>query len=144
MNLPPPKPGVLLARGTLRYLRSINFLGLEEFVPKPGRRVDIIAIGPKSEIWIIECKSSREDFNSDNKWQEYLEWCDKYFWAVPNDFPTEILPPDTGLIFADPYGAEMITDSPHKPLSPARRKKLLLKVARNSLERLSRFTDPRI
>ena len=99
------QPGQRLARGVSRHLRALGFAALEEFVPVRGLRVDVLGLGPKGELWVIECKSSRADFQSDTKWQGYLEWCDRYFWAVDVDFPTELLPPDTGLIIADAYDA---------------------------------------
>ena len=132
-----------MARGTCRMLRSHNFVTLTEFVPARGLRVDVIAVGPKSEIWVIECKSGREDFASDNKWQGYLEWADRYFWAVGPEFPIDILPPDSGLIIADDYDAEIIRMPEQAKLAAARRKKLLLKFARNSADRLSAYTDPK-
>ncbi len=112
-------------------------------MPTSGLRVDLMAIGPKSEIWVVECKSSRADFMSDNKWQGYLEWCDRFFWSVPPDFPTELLPNDTGLIIADAYDAEIIRPAPEHKLAAARRKKMMLKFARNSADRLRSFVDPK-
>ena len=73
--IPQLMPGQLLARGVCRAMRSHDFVTVEELVPTSGLRVDVMAFGPKSEIWIIECKSSRADFQSDRKWQGYLEWC---------------------------------------------------------------------
>ncbi|MFT5006716.1 MAG: hypothetical protein ACI8YI_002343 [Paracoccaceae bacterium] len=135
-------PGQLLARGVCRHLRQYDFLTLEEFVPASGLRVDVMALGPKGEIWVIECKSSRADFQSDNKWQGYLEWCDRYFWAVDADFPTELLPSGTGLMLADGYDAEIHVIGPEDKLPAARRKKLTLKFARNAADRLRMFRDP--
>ncbi len=100
------QPGQLLARGVARMLAGYGFASIEEFVPHRGLRVDVMAIGPKNEIWIVECKSSRSDFQSDAKWQGYLEWCDRFFWAVDADFPTDLLPEETGLIVGDAYDAE--------------------------------------
>lgn len=114
--------GQLLARGVARHLRSLNFHTVFEFAPTSGLRVDVMAIGPKGEIWIIECKSSKADLQSDTKWQRYLEWCDQYFWAVSPDFPTELLPEGTGLILADSYYAEIIRDAPTQKLSAAHAK----------------------
>lgn len=138
------QPGQLLARGVSRHLRSLGFAPLEEFVPERGKRVDIIALGPKGEIWVIECKSSRADFQSDQKWQGYLEWCDRYFWAVDTDFPTELLPEGTGLIFADAYDAEIVRMAPEDKLAPARRKKVIQKFAMDSARRLQRYRDPKL
>ncbi|MEP2783017.1 MAG: MmcB family DNA repair protein [Pseudoruegeria sp.] len=136
------QPGQLLARGVNRHLRHHDFVAIEEFVPERGKRVDVLALGPKGELWVVECKSSRADFQSDQKWQGYLEWCDRYFWAVDADFPTDLLPEDTGLIIADAYDAEIIRMGPEVKLAPARRKALIQKFARHAALRLQGFRDP--
>ena len=41
---------------------------IEEFVPARGLRVDVMALGQKGELRVVECKSSRADFTSDSKW----------------------------------------------------------------------------
>ena len=138
----PFKPGQMIARGVSRHLRQLGLACVEEFVPTRGLRVDVMAIGPKGEIWIIECKSSRADFQSDNKWQGYLEWADRYFWAVDAEFPSEILPDDTGLIIADGYDAEILRYGPENKLPAARRKRLTLDFARTVAERLQIYKDP--
>ena len=138
----PVMPGQRLARGVARGLRQFDFVSVEEMVPTPGLRVDLMALGPKGEIWVIECKSSRADFRADQKWQGYLEWCDRFFWAVDADFPSEILPQGSGLIMADAYGAEIIRMAPPSPLAAARRKVMLQKFARHAALRLQGFRDP--
>ncbi|MCP4824379.1 MAG: MmcB family DNA repair protein [Shimia sp.] len=138
------QPGQLLARGVSRHLRSHGYVSIEEFVPGRGLRVDVMALGPKGELWVIECKSSRADFQSDNKWQGYLEWCDRYFWAVDTEFPTELLPEGTGLIIADAYDAEIIRMAPEDKLAPARRKKMIQKFATDAARRLHRYRDPKL
>lgn len=135
-------PGQQLARGVARHLRSLGFVSVEEFVPTRGLRVDVMGLGPKGEIWVIECKSCRADFQADNKWQGYLEWCDRYFWAVDLDFPTELLPEGTGLIIADPYGAEVIRMPEADRLAAARRKVLVQKFATHAARRLHAYRDP--
>ena len=100
-------PDQRLARGVSRLLRGLDFAPLLEFVPAPGLRVDVVALGPRGEIWIVECKSSRADFVSDLKWGGYLDWCDRFFWAVDAEFPTDLLAADAGLIIADAYDAEI-------------------------------------
>ncbi len=135
-------PGQRLARGVARALRSMDFVTVEEFVPAPGLRVDVLGLGPKGELWVIECKSSRADFQADQKWQGYLEWCDRYFWAVDADFPTELLAPDQGLIIADAYDAEIIRMPAETPLAAARRKVMVQKFARHAALRLQALRDP--
>ncbi len=136
------KPGQLLARGVCRHLRTHDFAVLEEFTPERGKRVDVIALGPKSEIWVVECKSSRADFTSDRKWDGYLDWCDRYFWAVDEAFPTDLLPPETGLIIADAYDAEILRMAPEVKLAPARRKAMVQRFARHAALRLQGLRDP--
>jgi hypothetical protein len=135
-------PGQRLARGVARALRAMDFVTVEELVPASGLRVDVMALGPKGEIWVIECKSGRADYQTDRKWQGYLEWCDRFFWAVDADFPTALLPEGTGLILADAYDAEIIRMGPEAPLAPARRKVMVQKFARHAALRLQSLRDP--
>ncbi|KIN64004.1 DUF1052 domain containing protein [Sulfitobacter noctilucicola] len=137
-----PQPGQLLARGVARHLVSHGFACVEELVPTRGLRVDIMALGPKGEIWVVECKSCRADFTSDSKWQGYLEWADRFFWAVDQDFPTELLPDETGLIIGDAYGGEIIRMGPETKLPPARRKVMVQKFAVHAARRLHLLRDP--
>ena len=133
-----------IARGVMRHFSQIGLSSLSEFSPTRGLRVDIITLGMSDEIWIVECKSGQSDFKSDRKWQNYLDWCDRYFWAVDANFPIGILPSDTGVIIADSYDASILRDSPLNKLSAARRKKIMNSVARSACNRLLLHTDPKI
>jgi hypothetical protein len=135
-------PVKLLARGVCRHLLGHGFATVEELVPAPGLRVDVMGLGPKGEIWVIECKSGVADFRSDHKWQGYLDWCDRFFWAVDGDFPTDLLPEGTGLILADGYDAEILRVGPETPLSAPRRKVLVQTFARHAALRLQGLRDP--
>lgn len=135
-------PGQRLARGVARLLHSLDHAVLTEFVPARGLRVDLISLGPRAEVWIVECKSGRADLVGDRKWQGYLEWCDRYFWAVDTDFPLDLLPGEGGLIMADAYGAEIRRMGPETRLAGARRSRLLRDVARTASRRLRLAVDP--
>ena len=141
-DMPRLMPGQILARGVSRHLLGHDFVTLEEVVPTPGLRVDVTALGPKGEIWVVECKSGRADFRTDRKWQGYLDWCDRFFWAVDADFPTDLLPQGTGLILADGYDAEILRMGPETPLAGARRRMMLQKFARHAALRLQALRDP--
>jgi hypothetical protein len=136
------RPGQILARGVCRHLIGHGFVTVEELVPAPGLRVDVMALGPKGELWVIECKSSRVDFVSDRKWQNYLEWADRFFWAVDADFPVDLLPEGTGLMIADGYDAEILRMGPQTAIAGARRKVMLTKFARHAALRLQSLRDP--
>ena len=141
-DLLPAQPGHRLARGVARMLLGMGHAPLLEFVPAPGLRVDVISVTPSGEIWIVECKSCRADFTGDRKWQGYLEFCDRFFWAVDCDFPDELLPEGSGLIRADSWGAELLRMAPETRLAGARRSRLLRDIARVSTQRLLAVTDP--
>lgn len=138
----PAQPGQRLGRGVCRGLRALDFVCVEELVPAPGLRVDVMALGPKGEVWVVECKSGRADYRADRKWQHYLDWCDRFFWAVDASFPVDLLPEGTGLILADPYDAEVVRMAPEAALSPPRRKVVLRTFARTAAARLQGLRDP--
>ena len=144
MELETSKNFNTIARGVMRHFSQVGLSSLSEFSPTRGLRVDIITLGMSDEIWIVECKSCQNDFKSDKKWQNYLDWCDRYFWAVDANFPIGILPSDTGVIIADAYDASILRDSPLNKLSAARRKKIMNSVARSACNRLLLHTDPKI
>lgn len=135
------KPGILLARGVCRELTQRGLTPLTEFPTRSGQRMDVCALDTAGEIWCVEVKSSRADFQSDRKWRGYLDWCDRLLFAVPDGFPEEILPTDQGLIRADAYGAEVIREGPEDRLPAARRKAVTLRFARLAAERLMRSVD---
>ncbi len=115
---------------------------IEEFVPVRGLRVDVIALGPRGEIWVVECKSSRTDFLTDRKWPGYLDWCERFFWAVGPDFPRALLPQEHGLILADEHDGEILRLGEARKLAAARRKNLTQKFARVAADRLQALRDP--
>ncbi|MGO9544580.1 MAG: MmcB family DNA repair protein [Rhodomicrobium sp.] len=132
-----PKP----LRGAVRLLESLGHGALVEFPLKSGRRADILSLSGAGEIWIVEVKSGVPDFRADHKWQDYLEWCDRFFFAVGPDFPAEILPGDAGLFIADEYEAMLVREPAPVPLSGARRKALTLRFAHIAARRLSGLGD---
>ena len=107
-----------------------------------GRRADIAAVAESGEIWIVEIKSSIEDFRTDQKWPEYRDYCDRLFFAVAPAFPREILPADTGLIIADRYGGEIVRAAPEHKLAGARRKAVTLRLVHTAAFRLQAAIDP--
>ncbi len=129
-------------RGLCRLMRDLGCAVLTEFTLASGRRADVTAIKPDGSIWIIEIKSSPEDFHVDAKWPEYRDYCDQLSFAVPHTLDVVILPADAGLIVADHYGAEIIRDAPCHPLAAARRKAVTLAFARTAAQRLHGLWDP--
>ena len=137
-----PATTLAVARGAQRLLRSAGRASLTEVSLPSGRRADLMAVGPDSEIWIVEIKSSIEDFRADRKWPDYRAHCDKLFFAVDIAMPVECLPADAGLIVADAFGGAIIRDAPLHRLAGATRRSLLLRFARIGADRLHLLNDP--
>ena len=133
---------LMVQRGVARLLRASGMAVLPEFTLASGRRADIIGIGAGGEIWIIEIKSSPEDFRTDTKWPEYRDFCDRLFFAIPPEMDAEMMPSDAGLIIADGWGAEILRHAEAQDLHAARRKAVTLAFARAAALRLHGLYDP--
>jgi hypothetical protein len=131
-----------ICRGVARLLRAHGMAAVTELVLASGRRADVAGVADSGEIWIVEIKSSIEDFRSDQKWPEYRDYCDRLFFAVAPGFPPEILPAETGLIIADRYGGEIARPAPEHKLAGARRKAVTLRILRSAAFRLQAAIDP--
>lgn len=151
MDRPRPEPrpdgrqsatALMIQRGVSRLLRAANFAVLPEFTLASGRRADIMAVSDAGEIWIVEIKSSLEDFRSDAKWPEYRDWCDRLFFAISTEMAPEIMPADAGLIVADSWGADILRHAEALQLHASRRKAVTLAFARAAALRLHGLYDP--
>jgi hypothetical protein len=129
-------------RGVCRLLKAHGFAVLTEFTLATGRRADVTALKGNGQIWIIEIKSSPEDFYVDAKWPEYREYCDAFYFAVPPSLDRRIMPEDAGLIVADQYGADILREAPAHGLAGARRKSVTVSFARVAAQRLHGLWDP--
>lgn len=132
----------LIARGLMRSFAAHGLVTLPEFTLRSGRRADLISLDAKSRITIVEIKSSIEDFRADQKWPDYLDYCDYFYFAVPESFPQELIPEDQGLMVADGYGATVIRESDDYALNAARRRAVVLQFAQAAAQRLHSLSDP--
>jgi hypothetical protein len=131
-----------VVRGVSRLLYWQDYIAVAEVPLGNGRRADIMALGPKGEVIIVEIKVSRADLLGDGKWPFYLDYCDRYFWAVPQGFDLalfdreELAPATSGLIIADRYDAAILREPVATPLASSRRRAETLRVARMAARRL--------
>ena len=136
-----------VARGVTRLFCRQDWFAICEMPLPNGRRADLMAIDSKGALTIVEIKVARADLLGDGKWLDYLDYCDRFFWAVPPNLAQILdeeryLPSAAGLIVADRYDAAVIRDAAHRPLAPARRKAELLHFARRAARRLAAQIDP--
>ena len=125
-----PETTGAVTRGAARLLISMGYAPLAEVCLPNGRRADLMALGPKGDIVIVEVKSGRDDFLTDRKWGEYRPYCDSFYFAVPPDFPMDLLPDEPGLMVADAFGGAVVRETEAVALAGARRKALTLAFAR--------------
>ena len=131
-----------ILRGVARALSEADQAVLPEVPLANGRRADLLALDRSGQLTLIEIKSCRADFVADRKWRSYLDYCDRFYFAVGAGFPLELLPEDQGLILADRFAGEILREAPLRSLSAARRKAMLIRFARASAARLQAVLDP--
>lgn len=131
-----------IVRGAQRMLAELGLASLTEVTLANGRRADVMAVGPKGDIVIIEVKSCLQDFQTDQKWPEYAPYCDRFYFAVDCDFPKERIPDEAGLMVCDGFGGAILREAVPAPLVAARRKAVTLSFARLAAARLMRAGEP--
>jgi len=131
-----------VARGTARLLLRHECVTLAEVPLGNGRRADLMGMCPKGVVTIVEVKVSRADLLGDVKWGDYLDYCDRFFWAIPPGLDRDLLvrsgklPDRAGLIVADRYDAAIVREAQAVALAPARRRAETLRFARRAARRL--------
>lgn len=136
-----------VARGVTRLFCRRDWFAMCEVPLANGRRADLMAVDPKGRLVIVEIKVSRADLVGDPKWRDYLDYCDLFFWAVPESLCAildgdHFLPGEAGLLVADRYDAVVAREAVPGLLAPARRKAAMLNFARRAARRLAAQIDP--
>lgn len=134
-----PDTTALLARGVTRVLTDHGLASVLEVPLANGRRADVMGLTAHGEIWIVETKSCLQDFSCDGKWPDYVDFCDRFFFGVSEEFPRELIPEEVGLIVADGFGGAILRDCAPRPLAGARRKAVTLLFARLAAQRLTLY-----
>jgi len=127
---------MMVRRGVQRLLADLRLSMVPELGLASGRRADLVALGPSGEIWIVEIKSSIEDYRTDSKWPDYRQHCDRLFFATHAGVPADIFPQECGLIIADEWSGHLLREAPEHRLAPATRKAMMLRFARAAADRL--------
>ncbi len=137
-----PETTLAVTRGAARVMSALGYTPLLEVSLPNGRRADILALGRKGDLVIVEVKSGLEDYRCDQKWPDYAPYCDALYFAVAPEFPQHLIGDDCGLIVADGFGGAVIREAPVSPLAAARRKALLIAFGRLAALRAGRDAPP--
>jgi hypothetical protein len=135
--------GIRLAKGVQVLLTAMGYETLREVKLRTRRRVDVMGVDKKGRIIIVEVKSGPADFRVDEKWTDYLEFCDEYYFAVDETFPRDLLPSHQGLIVADGFSGIIVTPSTDFKLNASRRRNVILRFARIAARRLDVAENPK-
>lgn len=127
---------MMVRRGVQRLFAELNHAVLAELTLASGRRADLVSLSPKGEIWIVEIKTSIEDFRIDRKWPDYRMHCDRLYFATHRGVPLDIFPEECGLVVSDGYGAHILREAPEHRLTPPTRKSVTFAFARIAAGRL--------
>ena len=131
-----------VVRGVARLLLRHDCLTVGEVALGNGRRADLMGLCPKGLVTIVEVKVSRADLLGDQKWTDYLAYCDRFYWAVPDTLDAGLLdradklPDRAGLIVANRYDAAVVREASLVALAPSRRRAETLRFARRAARRL--------
>lgn len=128
-----------IQKGMISFLEEAGHVVIPEFPLANGRRADLLALDRKGLFTLIEIKSSVEDFRVDQKWPEYLGFCDRFSFATSTDVPENIFPVNEGLFYADAFGAHIIRNANEQKMAAATRKALTLRFGRLAAQRLARI-----
>ena len=139
-----------VARGVTRLFCRQDLFAVCEMPLPNGRRADLMAIDGKGGFTIVEIKVAKSDLVGDGKWTDYLDYCDRFFWAVPPHLAhfleeERFLPENAGLIVADPYDAAVVRQAADTALSVPYIDAILflLGISRDEVEAADR-TDPSV
>lgn len=137
-----------VARGVGRLFARNGIWCMPEVPIRNGRRADLMGIDAKGLVVVVEIKVSRADLIGDGKWTEYLDYCDRFFWALPPGLDRGLLegeafrPAASGVIVADGFDAEIVRPAALAPLAAARRKVEVERLARLAMRRHTALRDP--
>jgi hypothetical protein len=133
-----------VARSVQRLLSHMGFACITEFRLNTGRRADVAGLNAKGRFVLVEIKVSVADFRADQKWPDYLGHADLFYFAVPEDFPHEMVSarldacaPHAGLMLCNGFEAAILREAKPQSVAPARRKAETLRFARTAAWRAS-------
>lgn len=145
---PAPLVAADVVRGVTRMLLRHDVVAIAEVPLDGGRRADLMALDARGALVIVEIKVSRADLLGDGKWTDYLQHCDRFYWAVPAGFDASpldgaaFLPERAGVIVADRYDAAVVREAATVAMPAPARKRCTLALARRAARRVIGLTDP--
>ena len=129
---------LMVRHGVQRLFLRLGIPVLSELPFADGRRADLVGIGRKGEVIIVEIKSSIGDLKADHKWQDYRAHCDRLYFASHAEVPMELFPESCGFILADGFDGYIMRDAPEHRMSAATRKSVMLRFSRVAARRLTK------
>lgn len=110
----------ILTKSACSYLLHKGFSCHTEIgLSAHGRlRADVLATDLRGNIIIAEIKSCISDFTQDTKWEQYLKYCDKLYFVVPQrivpKLQTQLHTTVVGILFLCPNTGYLRSAKPAK------------------------------
>lgn len=124
----------------LKWLYNQGYFATTEFTLPNGLRADVIGVNEKGSICILECKASFGDYQADTKWENYLVFCDHFYFVADNCLSNHIVGPSTedkcGVLRAHKTYLEVFQECP-KLQQAEQSKEIAFLIGRNLSKRFS-------
>lgn len=101
------------------------------------RRADFIAFSMKGEIIIIECKSCLADYKADHKWQDYLKYCNKFYFCMPPEVYEKVkddFGSDVGVFVGNKSSLVCVKRTKRRPMRNSIKREVYLRMAFRNAE----------
>jgi hypothetical protein len=82
----------------IAYFTRKGWSALDEITLPNKRRLDVCAVGPGGGLIGVETKVSEADLRQDEKWVDYLQFVDTFYFCIPEHLPAKFVHENVGLL----------------------------------------------
>jgi len=118
----------------LKWLYGKGYACITEFTLPNGKRIDTIGFNELGHIIAIEVKSSQKDYLSDHKWENYLDYCDEFYFLLDRSSWSKHSGP--GLLEVKGKGLTIVQECGIK-CSCSEKEKLIFNISRSLSKKLT-------
>ena len=132
----------IILRNTMRFLSNKGYKMITEFALPNKKRVDLIGINREKKIIIIEVKSNFMSIKKDKKWENYLNYCNLFYFAlseVPEKFKFK---KKIGFIKSTRLETKIVKDCEYIKMKKLKKNKIIFNFAASAASKFHRLVDP--
>ena len=132
----------IILRNTMRFLSNKGYKMITEFALPNKKRVDLIGINREKKVIIIEVKSNFMSIKKDKKWENYLNYCNLFYFAlseVPEKFKFK---KKIGFIKSTRLETKIVKDCEYIKMKKLKKNKIIFNFAASAAYKFHRLVDP--